>query len=149
MAILFLDLAGTLVDLDAYLHGQATNLCFVESSLYSELKTVDCVLVTASPEAQVEKVLRLTGLDEAIAWQAIIAAEQGGNQKASGEPFRDYLSVYNDNAIHVGDSDADEEGAMRAGIPFVRVFKKESYDLQGQELTRAIREAMHILLGGK
>jgi phosphoglycolate phosphatase-like HAD superfamily hydrolase len=145
MAILFLDLAGTLVDLDAYQRGQAEDLCFLTPSLYKELKTVDCVLVTASPQVQVHAVMKLTGLDQVIAWKALITAEQGGDQKASGEPFKEYLSIHHDKAIHVGDSNVDEEGARKVGIPFVRVSKEKTFSLQREALTKAVTEALRYL----
>lgn len=145
MPTLFLDLAGTLVDLEAYRRGEIQDLCFLEEILLEDLALYSCVLVTASPQAQVESVLRLTGLDKRIPWAELITAERGGDQKASGAPFEVYLSFHPGRAVHVGDSDPDEEGAKKAHIPFVRVNPQPTFSLQQQELTRVLREAMDIL----
>lgn len=145
MATLFLDLAGTLVDLDAYRRGETANLCFLQDELLPELSWLNCILVTASPQAQVDAILALTGLDQKIYWKELVTAERDGDQKASGEPFRARTPSFSGPWVHVGDSHADEEGAARAHIFFVRVYPQSTFSSQQRELTRALRRAISLL----
>jgi phosphoglycolate phosphatase-like HAD superfamily hydrolase len=144
MPTLFLDLAGTLVDLTSFDSVSQRITCFLTEETAALLTPYTLILVTGSPRAQVEKVLLSPDIPLSLHFQAIVAAEDGGNQKSSGAPFLQLIKEYDGPFVHVGDSDVDEEGARMADIPFVRVAQKNTNEEQRQELTRAISEALNI-----
>ncbi len=145
MPTIFLDLAGTLVDLTSFEPDSECITCFLTAETAVALKPYPLVLVTGSPRAQVEKILLSPDMPQSLHFQTIVAAEDGGNQKSSGAPFLNLIKEYEGPFIHVGDSDMDEQGARVANISFVRVSQKGTREEQRQELTRAISETIKIL----
>ena len=146
MPTLFLDFIGTLVSAPSPIDRRRD--LFLEDDAIALSQSFPLVLVTGSPRAEVDEVLRLTGLDRKITFQEIIALEEGGNQKITGAPFLPLLKKYDGPFVHVGDSDADEIGAGIAGIPCLRVRTMADEYAQRAELKRCLQEAT-ILFRGK
>jgi len=140
MSTIFLDFDGTLVDLSQRsVDNQVVN--FISKEAVRLLQDFQVVLVTGSPQKEVEQILSLLDSTLQISLAEIISAEKGGNTKATGKPFLDLMKKYQGPFIVIGDSANDEDGARRAGCFFVRVNKKDSNYEQLTELIRCLEEA--------
>ena len=140
MKTIIFDLDGTLVRL------APTLACIAEKTQLAELrKEYNFALVTGSPRAELEDVLKTCELREFFDDGAIVTCEEVGSDKSSGVPFEKIRERITGACVMIGDSDSDEVGSGKTGIPFVKVGTMQTLDAQKLELVAAIQEARNTL----
>lgn len=139
-SVIAFDLDGTLGDI-------RTNSLYVD---IENLKTLGrnyrLGLVTGSPLEEVRELIQnFPGpFDENL----IVTIENTGEMKATGKPFQEFLERINSaRVIFIGDSDGDEEGCRKAGLPFVRIRCMAETTLQERRelLSEKIEDAREFL----
>ncbi len=140
MSTIIFDFDGTLVEL-ARKDEAGKTVCYATEEILRPTAGCTCVLVTGSPREEVDRIMIETGMNAWVTFVEIVAAEQGGLEKRTGEAFRAIIEQYGP-AVVIGDSDTDEQGARAADCPFVRVAKMNNSQDHRQELQRCVTEAI-------
>lgn len=118
---------------------------FLERRMLEGLAGFSFALVTASPRTEVEFVLAQTGCLDLFEKDLVLCKGEYPGSKRTGEPFVALKTRIGTNAIVIGDTSADEEGAVAAGFPCVKVERRDSLEEQKKELEARIREAVQLL----
>ena len=140
MKTLIFDLDGTLVNLKPNL------VCVADVDYLADLrKKYDFALVTGSPKVEVTTALEKCGLTGLFHERNIITHDDIRDSKASGAPFFEIKKRLKSNMVMIGDSDGDEIGTSKAGIPFVRVEACDLLEAQKAKLIESIRRAIELL----
>lgn len=109
------------------------------------------VVSNASVEGLVEKVVDETDLDTVLdTW---VSSVEVGHRKPSPEPFDEALGrlgVRPDDAVHIGDTEADVEGGERAGVTTCLVEGRDDengyeYGYEPDYVVGTVSEATEIL----
>ena len=144
MKTLIFDLDGTLVRLQPQL------ICIARVPFLRALrKRYDFALVTGSPKDEVLRTLAECELTQFFDREKIVTKDDVQGDKASGIPFFEIMRRLPGAAVMVGDSDGDEIGSRKAGIPFVRVQTTQTQKLQRKYLEEAVANAVSVLEGAK
>ncbi len=140
MKTIVFDLDGTLVRL------QPTTALIADLPQLTQLReTFNFALVTGSSRAETEKALNETGLSALLDRQYTVTADDVNGTKSSGLPFQEIKKRLQGPMIMIGDSESDEIGCGKVGIPFVKVPAIAAITDQKNAFSEAVRSAVKML----
>jgi len=138
--IILFDLDGTLVRFTPQFG------CIADiNQLHALKRDYDFALVSGGLKREVLAALDKANLRQFFDDAHIVTFEDTGQEKSTGEPFREIQRRMQRDMVMIGDSESDAEGTKRVGMFFVKVATHKDLRKQQAELSMAIQKAIKLL----